>query len=46
MLCLVVLGRFMPCDVGANHCRLRHWVGEVWTRSHFQAEGVSLGGFF
>ena len=24
------IGRFMPCDVGANHCRLTaHWVGEV-----------------
>ena len=22
-----------------------HWVGEVWTRSHFQAERVCLGGF-
>ena len=24
MLCLVGVGRFMPCDIGANHCRLRH----------------------
>ena len=32
-------GRFMPCDVGANHCRLRH-IG----CSH--AKRISLGGRF
>ena len=21
------LGRFVPCSIGANHCRLRHFVG-------------------
>ena len=28
------LGRFTPCGIGANHCRLRRRVGEVWSRSY------------
>ena len=24
LLCLVGIGRFIPCDVGADHCRLCH----------------------
>ena len=32
------IGGFIPCGVGANHCRLRHnWVGEEWSRSHVWA---------
>ena len=32
------LKRFVSCDIGANHCKLRHigW-GAVWSWSYFQA---------
>ena len=29
------MGRFIPCRIGANHCRLRNIVWEVWTWSDF-----------
>ena len=36
-LCLLPGGlqRFVPCSIGANHCRLRHWLGKVWSWSYF-----------
>ena len=31
------LGRFVPCSIGANHCRLRHIGWEkVWSWSYFE----------
>ena len=37
------LGRFVPCSIGANHCRLSsYWVGKVWSWSNFQASGECL----
>ena len=29
--------RFVSCVFGANHCRLRPWVGEVWSWPYIQA---------
>ena len=37
------LRRFVPCDIGANHCGLRR---KVRSWSYFQAPGVSDQGFF
>ena len=41
-----VIGRFLPCGVGANHCLLGHsgW-GEVRTRAYIPASGNLLGCF-
>ena len=34
------LSRFLPCRIGANHCRLRHLGWEkVWAWAYFSAQG-------
>ena len=37
------MGRFLPCTVGGNHCRLRH-VGweQMWPWTHIQTQGDGL----
>ena len=36
------LARFLPCEIGANHCRL--WrVGTMWTRVHESFSGWNAG---
>ena len=49
-LCLLPGGlrRFVPCSIGANHCRLRqsYWVGKEWSWSHLSTKGKCLCAFF